>query len=107
MYSQSKGLLTISYITQGVTQGAINNKSSIQMYCRRDLGFFFYRGKAPVNYSRHCLQRNFPKSWPMFAAYFNRLIIKEYLLLFRLQVTTEVGILRHMYTSDVFRDYSR
>lgn len=111
VYSESKGLLAISYITQGVTQGAINNQSSIQMYCRRDLGGFFYRGKAPVNNSRHCLQRNFPKSWLMFAAYFNRLIIKEYLLLFRLLVTSEVhvGILRHMYTctSDVNRDYSR
>lgn len=97
----------ISYITPDrVTRGAVNNHL-FKCIVGKIWVFFFYRGKAPVNNSCHCLQRNFPKSWPMFAAYFNRLIIKEYLLLFRLQVTTEVGILRHMYTSDVFRDYSR
>lgn len=43
----------------------------------------------------------------MFVVYFNRLIIKEYLLLFRFLVINEVGILWYMYILDVFCDYLR
>lgn len=43
----------------------------------------------------------------MFVVYFNRLIIKEYLLLFRFLVISEVGILWYMYILDVFCDYLR
>lgn len=43
----------------------------------------------------------------MFVVYFNRLIIKEYLLLFRFLVIIEVGILWYMYILDVNCDYLR